>query len=88
MIVFASAELWKSMQILFKFYSLFISLPEEWSLNSIANNLWEETDHFINISSSESCCEKCNELKNEVVIPNWEEIKEKREKDHIQKFLK
>ena len=69
---------------------MFLSSSEwwEWSLNNVAHNLWNETEKYIELSSSKPCEESKEASKTEAVTPKRETIGDEREKDLIENFLK
>ena len=69
---------------------MFISSSEawEWSLNNVANNLWNETEKYIDESYSKPCEESNEVSKTEAATPKREIIGDEREKDLIENFLK
>ena len=69
---------------------MFLSSSEgwEWNLNNVAYNLWNETEKYIDVSSSKPCEEYKEASKTEAVTPKRETIGDEREKDLIKSFLK
>ena len=69
---------------------MFLSSSEgwEWRLNNVANNLWNETEKYIDVSSSKPCEESKEASKTEEATPKREKIEDEREKDLIESFLK